>query len=200
MTDVDIDIRDHAPFAPAPVHEDRRRSAAIPRGAVNVASLLRISIGLLYLWGFASQAFGIGFTNKAGTAGGWFFSLDGSKGWITSGFTHSASDAFVSSAHGPLAFVPQHLPTGVDDFLWLFALGGLGIALTLGICMRIAGWGGFALNMLLWLSTMPTATNPLIDGEHTILALSVLLLMYLRAGDHWGLGRSWSRRTPAALH
>jgi hypothetical protein len=33
----------------------------------------------------------------------------------------------------------QRLPTGVDDFGWIFALGGLGIALTLGICSRIAG-------------------------------------------------------------
>ena len=107
---------------------------------------------------------------------------------------------YVGSTHGPLAFIPQNLPTGLDDFGWMFAIGGLGIALTLGIAMRIAGWGGFALNMLIWFAGFPPSNNPVIDGTHTIYALLLLTLMFLHAGRYWGLGRWWDRHTPALLH
>jgi thiosulfate dehydrogenase (quinone) large subunit len=66
----------------------------------------------------------------------------------------------------------------------MFAIGGLGIALALGIAMRLAGWGGFLLNILLWFSTFPPASNPVIDGTHTIYALLLLTSMFLHAGNH----------------
>jgi thiosulfate dehydrogenase [quinone] large subunit len=99
-----------------------------------------------------------------------------------------------------LAFIPQKLPTGIDDFGWMFAIAGVGIALTLGVFMRIAGWGGFALNVLLWFASFPPSGNPVIDGTHTIYALLFLVLMFLHAGNRWGLGRWWTRHTPSLLH
>jgi thiosulfate dehydrogenase [quinone] large subunit len=175
----------------------------IPRAGANVAALLRIGLGLLYLWAFISQGFGVGYTNQdASNPGdyGWHFSYDADEGWISSGFEHSPTAPYVDNTHGPLSFIPKELPTGVDDFGWIFAIGGLGIALTLGIFMRIAGWGGFLLNILIWFSSFPPSNNPIIDGEHMAFALSLLLLMYLQAGNHWGLGRWWRARTPALLH
>jgi thiosulfate dehydrogenase [quinone] large subunit len=82
----------------------------------------------------------------------------------------------------------------------VFVIGGLGIALTLGLAMRIAGWGGFALNILIWFSGLPPSTNPVIDGTHTIYAPLLLLSMFLHAGRCWGLGRWWESHTPAFLH
>jgi thiosulfate dehydrogenase (quinone) large subunit len=82
----------------------------------------------------------------------------------------------------------------------MFAIGGLGIALTLGIAMRIAAWGGFILNILLWFSTFPPSSNPFIDGTHTIYALLLLALMFLKAGNYWGLTQWWVKHTPALLH
>jgi hypothetical protein len=80
-------------------------------------------------------------------------------------------------------------------------LGGLGIALTLGIAMRIAGWGGFALNIMLWFSRpFPPSGNPVIDGEHMAFAFGILLLMFLHAGNRFGLGRWWEAHTPALIH
>ncbi len=182
----------------------------IPRGGAAVAALLRIGLGLLYLWAFIAQGFGIGYTNQETPAAGatavvavdygWHFSYDADKGWISSGFQHSPTAGYVDKAHGPTAWVVQKLPTGVDDFGWMFALGGLGVALTLGICMRIAGWGGFLLNMIIWFAGFPPTSNPLLDGEHMTFALVLLLLMFLHAGNHWGLGRWWSARTPRWLH
>jgi thiosulfate dehydrogenase [quinone] large subunit len=167
------------------------------------AALLRISLGLVYLWGFIAQGFGVSYSNTNGgnpPSYGWHFGYSSQLGWITSGFSHSPTAKFIGSTHGPLAFIPQHLPTGLDDFGWMFAIGGLGIALTLGIAMRIAGWGGFALNILIWFSGFPPSSNPVIDGTHTIYALLLLLLMFLHAGRYWGLGRWWESHTTAFLH
>ncbi|HUJ66741.1 MAG TPA: hypothetical protein VLX59_14445 [Acidimicrobiales bacterium] len=185
---------------------DGRSRVVIPRGAVATAVLLRVGLGLLYLWGFISQAFGIVYKNSVTDADGkvvsygWHFSYDTSMGWITSGFTHSPTASFIGGTHGPLAFIPQNLPTGVDDFGWMFAIGGLGVALTFGICMRIAGIGGFLLNILIWFSSFPPNGNPIIDGEHVAFAFSILLLMFLHAGNRFGFGRWWEAHTPALLH
>ena len=182
---------------------DRQGRVRIPQGAAVCTALLRISLGLVYLWAFIEQAFGISYTNTNDAASpsyGWHFALDTSKGWISSGFSHSPTGGFVGSTHGPLAFIPQHLPTGLDDFGWMFAIGGLGLALTFGFCMRIAGWGGFALNILIWFCSFPPSSNPVIDGTHTIYALVLLVLMFLHAGNKWGVGRWWEQRMPALLH
>ena len=68
------------------------------------------------------------------------------------------------------------------------------------ICMNIAGIGGFLLNVILWFSTFPPSSNPIVDGTHTIYALLLLLLMFLHAGNKWGFGRWWSSLTPRILH
>jgi thiosulfate dehydrogenase [quinone] large subunit len=195
----------------ATVAMDASGAIRVPRGAAMAAATLRIALGLVYLWAFVSQAFGITYTNKATppadapagtkTTYEWTFGYDSSKGWVSSGFDYSPTEAFIdNNLHGPLAEIPQKLPTGVDDFMWMFALGGLGIGLTLGIGSNLAGWGGFGLNMLVWLSTFPPSTNPIIDGEHTVFALALLLLMYLQASNYWGAGRWWRAHTPALLN
>src|SRR5262245_1521410 len=176
----------------------------IPRPGAVVAAILRIGIGFVYLWSFVSQGFGIVYTNQ--TEGSqsvdyaWHFSYDGDAGWFTSGFKSSPSEGFVSGTDGPLAFIPQNLPTGLDDAAWMFAIGGLGIALTLGIFSRLAGWGGFALNILVWFSIFPPSFNPVIDAEHFMFAFILLLLMWIQASNYWGLGRWWRARTPALLN
>jgi hypothetical protein len=39
---------------------------ALPRGAATSAALLRIALGLVYLWAFVAQGFGVGYTNTNG--------------------------------------------------------------------------------------------------------------------------------------
>ena len=192
----------------ATVTMDAAGRIQIPKGGAIMAALLRIGLGLVYLWAFISQGFGVGYANTESPPDtppaqidyGWNFDFDADNGWITSGFSHSPTDGYVDNAHGPTAWVVQELPTGVDDFGWIFAIGGLGIALTLGICSRIAGVGGFLLNMIIWFAAFPPANNPLIDGEHMAFAFALLLLMWLQASNYWGVGRWWRARTPAWLH
>ena len=176
----------------------------VPRAAAVVAALLRIGLGLAYLWAFITQELGVVYSNSAGSKAspsyGWHLSYAADQGWISSAFTHSPTATYVASLHGPLAFIPKNLPTGLDDFGWMLATGGLGIALTFGIFMGIAGWGGFVLNMLLWFSTFPPQGNPMVDGEHMAYGFGILLLMFLQAGNHIGFGRWWRHHTPPILH
>jgi thiosulfate dehydrogenase [quinone] large subunit len=189
---------------------DREGRIRIPRAGAITAAILRIGIGLVYLWAFIAQGFGIGYTNNivnqdapapAAVNYQWHFSYDSNNGWISSGFTHSPTEKYVdNNTDGPLAFIPQNLPVGLDDFGWIFALGGLGIALTFGICSRIAGWGALAMNIMIWFSVFPPSTNPVIDAEHFMFAFVIFLLMWLHASNYWGIGRWWRGKTPAILH
>jgi thiosulfate dehydrogenase [quinone] large subunit len=195
---------------PGMVAMDREGRIRIPRAGAITAAILRIGIGLIYLWGFVSQGFGVHYTNQVVNNDAaapkqveyrWDFSVNTDDGWITSGFTKSPTEAYVdNNAHGPLAFIPQNLPVGLDDFGWMFAIGGLGIALTFGICSRIAGWGGLALNVMIWFASFPPSTNPIFDAEHFMFAFIIFLLMWLNASNYWGVGRWWRGKTPAFLH
>ena len=200
-----------APEAGHMVAMDAAGRITIPRGGARTAALLRIGLGLMYLWAFVAQGFGVGYTNvkttqqppppdaaaPAPVTYGWTFSYDADNGWISSGFKHSPSEAYLTkNTHGPVGTLLTDLPTGLTDFGWIFALGGLGIALTFGLFSRIAGWGGFALNMIIWLAAFPPSTNPVIDGEHMAFALSILLLMWIQASNHWGFGRWWRAHVP----
>jgi thiosulfate dehydrogenase [quinone] large subunit len=186
----------------------------IPRGGARTAALLRIGLGLMYLWAFVGQGFGVGYTNVRSTQQPppsdsaapatveyrWTFSYDADNGWISSGFKHSPSEAYLTkNMHGPIGSLLTDLPTGLTDFGWIFALGGLGIALTFGLFSRIAGWGGLALNLIIWFGAFPPSTNPIIDGEHMAFAFSILLLMWIQASNYWGLGRWWRARVPIWL-
>jgi thiosulfate dehydrogenase [quinone] large subunit len=185
---------------------DANGHVIVTRAAANVAVLLRLGLGLLYLGAFISRGFGVLYSNSTTNAAGkvvsygWHFSYNTSMGWISSGFTHSPTAAFISSTHGPLAAIAQNLPKSVDNFGWMFALAGLSIALILGICMRIAAWGGFLLNIIIWFSLLPPAGNPVIDGKHMAFAFSLLLLAFLHAGNRFGFGCWWETHTPALIH
>jgi thiosulfate dehydrogenase (quinone) large subunit len=104
------------PRTGAVVMDDRAR-IRIPRGGAITVALMRIALGLVYLWAFISQAFGITYTNKATpppdapastkTTYEWTFGYDADKGWITSGFDYSPTESYVdNNLHGPLAFIP----------------------------------------------------------------------------------------------
>ena len=205
-----VDATAGSAIDPGMVVMDREGRIRIPRGGAVVAAILRIGIGLIYLWGFISAGFGVHYTNQVVDNNAaapqkveyhWDFEYEPDEGWITSGFSHSPTEGYVdNNTHGPLAFIPQNLPTGLVDFMWIFALAGLGIGLTFGIFANIAGWGGFLLNIMIWLSTWPPSTNPIIDGEHVTFALSILLFMWLQASNYWGVGRWWRAHTPLVLN
>ena len=74
----------------------------------------------------------------------------------------------------------------------MLGLLGIGLALTLGIGMRIAAAAGALLYVMMWTVVLPPENNPVLD-DHLLGAITLVVLALARAGDTWGFGRAWSR-------
>jgi thiosulfate dehydrogenase [quinone] large subunit len=165
----------HAPTRPAPLtggHTDTRRPVDY------VWALTRISIGFVFAWAFVDKAFGLGHDTAS------------AKAWIHGG---SPTTGFLSHSTGPFsgAFTAMAGNT-VIDWLFMLALLGLGVALLLGIGMRIAAVAGSLLLVGMWAAALPPANNVFMD-DHLIYALVLVGLALVGAGATLGLGSRWSR-------
>lgn len=91
----------------------------------------------------------------------------------------------------------------VVDSLFMFGLLAIGVALVLGVALRLAATGGALMMAMMWLAEWHPArftsagvatgsSNPLIDS-HAIYAIVLIVIASTCAGDRWGLGRSWAR-------
>jgi thiosulfate dehydrogenase (quinone) large subunit len=87
----------------------------------------------------------------------------------------------------------------LTDWLFMLGLAAIGIALVLGVGMRIAAGAGALLMALMWSAVLPPAGNPFID-DHLIYAVLLVGLALVRAGDTLGLGRWWSRTGVVRSH
>ncbi len=151
-------------------------------------AVLRIAFGLTFLWAFLDKLLALGFTTGRAEDG----TVDrfGDAAWINGGSPTKGFLAF--GADGPFTDF-YHSIAGAAWADWLFMIGlfGIGIALTFGVGMRIAGIGGALLYVLMWTVVLPPENNPVID-EHILGAITVVVLALTNAGDTWGLGRRWS--------
>ena len=75
---------------------------------------------------------------------------------------------------------------------FMAGLLGIGLALVLGIGMRIATYTGTLLLLLMWLASFPPKTNPILD-DHIIYILLLIGLYGVGAGDVLGFGKSWKK-------
>jgi thiosulfate dehydrogenase [quinone] large subunit len=158
--------------------------------AARALAVLRVATGFVFLWAFLDKTFGL------------HYSTASAKAWIHGG---SPTKGFLSSVDvGPLqsAF---HTMAGTWYADWLFMLGllGIGVALILGVTVRIAAVSGVIMMAFMWLAEFPIAqhtsagtasgsTNPLVD-YHFIYAVVLVVLAATYAGMTWGLGRLWAR-------
>ena len=160
-----------------------------PRGGPELLAVLRILTGLTFLWAFFDKTFGLGYATGAARA------------WVAGG---SPTRGFLSGVDvGPLQGVSRSMAGHpVADWLFMIGLLGIGLALVLGIGMRVAAVAGAVLLMAMWLASWPMAalnaageptssTNPFIDN-HLVNAVLVIALAVYAAGDMWGLGRTWA--------
>jgi len=141
-------------------------------------AVLRIAMGWIFLWPFLDKLFGLGFSTAP------------ERAWLAGG---SPTAGFLNSAVGPLSSLYKSMAgSPVVDWLFMLGLLGLGVALILGIGMRIASVGGALLMLLMWSSRLPPTTNPFLD-QHIIYVLVLIGLAALKAGDTLGLGKWWSK-------
>lgn len=165
-----------------PVEEEAQACKA--RYALAVA---RISIGWVFLWAFVDKAFGLGFATERADA--WV-----SGGSPTTGYLNFATEGkvfhdFFAGLAGPAA-----------DWLFMAGLLGIGVALTLGIGMRIAAASGALLLTLMWAASLRLENNPFMD-DHLVYAIVLVALAIFGAGRTLGLGLRWEQlpfvqRTP----
>ncbi|MFE6996576.1 DoxX family membrane protein [Microbacterium sp. NPDC057659] len=176
MTDVTIAPTDTAHATP----RRERAKAQVPGVLLGV---LRIALSWQLLWSGLDKVFGLGLATEPGKAVINGFSP--TRGYLEFGLDPAG---FAFGALHPIAGHP------VVDVLFLLGTVGAGLALLLGVGVRIAGLGAAAFMLLLWVSAFPLANNPFLD-EHLFAVAAALLLAFSPAGDHLGLGRWW-RSTP----
>lgn len=155
-------------------------------------AVLRIGFGLTFLWAFLDKLLALGYATGANSETG---AVDrfGPDAWI-----HGGSPTFGFLSFGVPADNPMHdFFNGIAgdawaDWLFMIGLAGIGIALTLGIGVRVTAVAGGALYLLMWLASLPLENNPVID-DHLIGAVALVVFALTLAGDTWGLGTTWAR-------
>ncbi len=141
-------------------------------------SVLRIFLGLVFFWAFVDKLFGLGFSTKP------------EKAWLAGG---SPTLGFLTnSPKGPFVDIYHSLAgIGIVDWLFMIGLCCIGLSLILGIGLRIAGYSGALLMLLMWAALIPPANHPFLD-DHIIYAGLLLGFSFLKVGRELGLGEKWS--------
>jgi thiosulfate dehydrogenase [quinone] large subunit len=151
-------------------------------------ALLRIAFGLTFLWAFFDKLLALGYHTGYDQNG----NLDrfGDAAWINGG---SPTEGFLKfGADGPFKeFYNSIAGAAWADWLFMLGLLGIGLALTLGIGMRIAATAGAVLYLMMWTVVLPPENNPVID-DHILGALSMVVLAAFYAGDTCGFGKLWA--------
>jgi thiosulfate dehydrogenase [quinone] large subunit len=172
-------------------HADRNagndnRDSRLSPWAPTALAAMRIAFGLTFLWAFIDKTFGFGYATKSADA--WVRGGNPTLGFLRFG------------AHGPFeGFYGSIAADAWTNVAFMLTLLVLGLALTLGVGTRMAGFGGAMLYLLMWSVYLPPTTNPIID-EHILGALSLVVLALTMAGNTWGLDRRWSRTALATKY
>ena len=161
----------------------------LTKTAARWLAVLRISLGFVFFWAFLDKTFGFGYATPS------------AKAWINGG---SPTKGFLSGVDvGPFQGF-FHSIAGDAWTNWLFMLGllGIGVALILGIGMRLAAAAATVMMAFMWIAEYPLArhtsagkptssTNPITD-YHFIYAVAAIVLAVTYAGHTWGIGRWWA--------
>lgn len=158
---------------------------------VRIWAALRISIGAIFLWAFFDKLIGLGFATCRSAETGVVETMC-SKAWLEGG---SPTTGFLKfGTDGPFADFYQGLAgnTAID---WLFMIGllGIGVALILGIGVRIAAVTGSLLLLMMWTAVLPPANNPFLD-DHLVYILVLAGIYRTNANQAWGLRNWWAKQ------
>ncbi len=154
-----------------------------------VCAATRLALGWVFLWAFLDKLLALGFSTGRDAQTD---AVDrfGPAAWIHGG---SPTLGFLKfGTKGPLADFYQGFAGATwADWLFMVGLAGIGLALVLGIGMRIAAASGALMLVLMWSAALPPDTNPFMD-DHLVYALVLVLLALAGAGHTLGLGRWWN--------
>jgi thiosulfate dehydrogenase [quinone] large subunit len=175
-----------APVGAAPV-----ASAVNPRSLTRAAAarytwaLTRLSLGWVFLWAFLDKMFGLGHETASADA------------WINGG---NPTQGFLSGSVGPFAGIYHDIAGAAwVNSLFMVGLLAIGLALMLGIVMRLGCAAGALMVILMWTASMPPQNNLFMD-DHVIYALVLVGLALVGAGNTLGLGHWWKQQTLVRRH
>ena len=179
-----IERRDAVPAAELYIPE-----AEVPTKGARIWALLRISMGWVFLWAFIDKTFALGFATGRNPETG-AIDFFGDAAWINGA---SPTEGFLSfGTKGPFAEFFQGLAgSGWVDWVYMLSMVAIGLALILGIGVRLAAIGG-----IIWMGLFYAAgaiwpeNNPFLD-DHVVYAIVLAGIAYVAAGRTWGLGRWW---------
>jgi thiosulfate dehydrogenase [quinone] large subunit len=115
--------------------------------ATKILAVFRVVLGLEFLWAFLDKTFGLGYATPSARA------------WINGG---SPTKGFLSNvAVGPFEST-FHAWAGAAWADWTFMVGllGIGIALILGIGLRISAVTGTLMMLMMWAAEWPWPSSP----------------------------------------
>lgn len=157
-------------------------------GARRWLAAARIGTGFIFLWAFLDKTFGLHYSTGAPTSDGSPVSLS----WIDGG---TPSQGFMKFASvGPFKDFFADIASPATDWLFMLGMLGVGVAVMLGIGLRIAAVSGSLIMLLMWVAEWPLlegSTNPVMD-YHVVYAFVLIISAVTLAGDTWGLGRRWA--------
>lgn len=157
--------------------------------AARVLAVLRIATGFVFLWAFLDKLLGLGYSTASERA--WINGGSPTKGFLSGVEVGPFQDVFRSIAGAPWA-----------DWLFMLGLLGIGVALILGIGLRVAAGAAALMMAFMWIAEWPLAqqtsggeptrsSNPLVD-YHIVYGIAGAVFALTYAGHTWGLGRWWA--------
>lgn len=160
-----------------------------------VWATLRILIGLIFLWAFLDKMFGLGFATcriadpatKQESVQVLCAKSVAKGGSPTTGFLKFAAKGPFQSFYNGIA------GDKVTDFLFMAALGLIGITLVLGIGVMIASISGMLLLLMMWSAVLPGENNPVID-DHIVYIFVLIGVLMANKNQVWGLGKWWQKQ------
>ncbi len=172
--------------------ETAARKVEAPVKGGPVWGLLRIALGWIFLWSFVDKLLSLGFaTGRDPETGAIDFLGDGA--WINGG---SPTEGFLQfGTRGPLGseYAALASQSAWIDWVYMLSLAAIGLALILGVGVRLAAIGGIAWMALFYTSSAIWPThNPFLD-DHVIYAIALVGIAWVGAGRYLGLGRWWER-------
>ena len=141
--------------------------------------LLRIALGWIFFWSFIDKLLGLGFASAP------------EKAWIAGGSPTFGFLKFVS--RGPVAEIYQGLAGNpVVDCLYMSGLLLIGLSLMFGVGVRVAGYSGAIMMILIYSAGfLPPKNNPFLD-HHIIYTILLVGFALTKSGHCLGFGKRWS--------
>ncbi len=150
-------------------------------------AVTRIVVGWVFLWAFLDKTFGLGFATKVDSS------------WIMGGSPTSGFLKFGVNPESPFAdFFHGLAGSALVDWAFMLGLLGIGVALILGVGLRIAAVSGTILLLMMWAAELPLENNPVID-DHIVYALVLWVVALGRreiSVSEWWLKQKFVKKNP----